>query len=104
MAKAKTTVSKAIEQSNVNSDIDNIKDDLASLKDNVLQLSKDTKNFGGVKATELKNVARQQLSQLQSKGQRQLKAAENQVRENPGQALAIAFGAGLLLSALLKRR
>lgn len=104
MAKVNKKIEKAIEQENVGADIQNIKGDLKSLQENVSQLAQDTKSYGSVRASELGEAAKQKAAQLRSKGKDQLRSAEAQVRQNPIQSIAIAFGTGLLISALFGRR
>ena len=96
-------------------EIDNIREDLKSLKDNVLVLSKKVEAEGKLTAAELKEKARENMTELKAKAQtkisdlqnysaEQLKSVEKEIRNKPAQSVAIAFGAGLLASFLLSRR
>jgi ElaB/YqjD/DUF883 family membrane-anchored ribosome-binding protein len=105
MSKAKTKTNE----------IDNIRDDVQSLKSNILALSKQVGNEGkttaaslGTKAYEnvdhFKEKTLENISNLQDFSKDRLAAAETEVKTHPGRSMAIAFGAGVLLSALIRRR
>ena len=85
-------------------EIDNIKDDLASLKDDVVSLTQHVKSNGGKHVDDAKRFAGKQLEKARKAGEKTVKNIEHRVTEKPGQALAIAFFAGLAASFLLGKR
>lgn len=85
-------------------EIDNIKDDLASLKDDVVSLTQHVKSNGGRHVDDAKRFAGKQLEKARKAGEDTLHRLEHRVTEKPGQALAIAFFAGLAASFLLGKR
>lgn len=85
-------------------EIDNIKNDLASLKDDVVSLTQHVRSNGGKHMEDVKHFAGKQLDKARKAGQETVKNIEHRVTEKPGQALAIAFFAGLAASFLLGKR
>ncbi len=96
-------------------EIDNIRKDVKSLKSNILELSKQVEADGRTTASDLKLKAQENVDHLKEKAQEnisnfqdyskdQLAAVENEIKAKPGRSMAIAFGAGVLLSTLLSRR
>ena len=85
-------------------EIDDIREDLDSLRSNVVELTKHVKKDGKQQTKEMAKTISSRLSKLQKKGEEQYHRLENGVKENPGQAVAIAVAAGFLTSMLLKRR
>lgn len=85
-------------------EIENIKGDIDSLKENTIELGKHIKKDGSFKTSQLKGVVSDKVQQLSDKGQEQLKNVEGRVKDKPLQSVAIAFAAGLFISALLGRR
>lgn len=84
-------------------EIEEIKQDIDSLKSNVVELTKHMKSEGKVQASRIGEVAMQQLEELKKSAQLEYLKAEKAVKAKPGQSIAIAFGAGLLASFLLRR-
>lgn len=85
-------------------EINNIKDDLTSLKEDVVSLTQHVKSNGGKHVEDAKRFAGKQLDKARKAGEQTLHSLEDRVTEKPGQALAIAFFAGLAASFLLGRR
>ncbi|MGB4108027.1 MAG: hypothetical protein WBK55_09585 [Alphaproteobacteria bacterium] len=85
-------------------EINHIKDDLASLKDDVVSLTSHVKSNGGKHVDDAKRFAGKQLEKARKAGENTLHKMEHRVTEKPGQALAIAFFAGLAASFLLGKR
>lgn len=85
-------------------EIQDIKKDINSLKSNAVSLSHHLADDGREKLHEASGQLKSLVSACKKDGVRYYHQAENKVRENPGQALLVAFAGGLLLSALLKRR
>ncbi len=86
------------------SEIDDIKKDIHSLKTNATSLSHHLADDGKEKLHEASGQLKSLLSACKKDGARYYRDAEEKVRKNPGQAMAVAFAGGLLLSALLRRR
>lgn len=96
-------------------EIDNIREDVQSLKSNILELSKRVEAEGKLTAADLKvkaqdnlvdlkTTAQENIAKFQNYSKDQLETIEKEVKAKPAQSMAIAFGAGILLSALLRRR
>lgn len=85
-------------------EIDEIREDLDSLKSNVVELTQHIKKNGSTQASNLRERANDTIHDLQERSQEQVQKVEKQVRQKPGQSLAIAFAGGLLTSLLLRRR
>ncbi len=86
------------------SEIDDIKSDLQSLKSNVVALTQHLKANGTDHLVDLEGRAVKTVSRLKVQGAEQYKVMESHVRDNPGQAVMIAFAGGLLASLLLNGR
>lgn len=85
-------------------EIDEIREDLDSLKDNVIELTKHLQKDGVEHAEELGDVAKKRLKVMQMRGRQEMKKVEKQVKQKPGQSLAIAFATGVVASMLLRGR
>jgi ElaB/YqjD/DUF883 family membrane-anchored ribosome-binding protein len=95
-------------------EIDNIREDVQSLKSSILALSKQVEADGKMTAANLKIKAAENVDTLRTKAQEnianfqdyskeQLADVEKEIKAHPGRSIALAFGAGLLLSALMRR-
>lgn len=78
------------------SDIHHIREDLDSLRTNVASL---TRNI----SSELKSETSQQIMKVKEKSADSLTRLEKHVKAKPAQSLLAAFGAGLAISALMRR-
>jgi hypothetical protein len=77
-------------------ELENLRKDITSLKHNVIALSRSLKDEVAFEATHGVEVVREKsLESLDNVGE--------VVRQRPGQTLFMAFTAGLLTSALMKR-
>lgn len=85
-------------------EIEEIKQDIDSLKSNVVELTKHVKSEGRTQAGRISEIAAERLLDLKKSAQLEYLKAEKAVKAKPGQSLAIAFGAGLLASFLLRGR
>jgi len=89
-------------------EIKEIKDDLDSLKSNVVALTMHLQENGIQKARDLsdgiQDTAFSTANRIIAEGEREIHAFEKQVKTNPGTSLLLAFGAGILVNALLSRR
>lgn len=85
-------------------EIDDIKSDLQSLKSNVVALTQHLKANGVDHLTDIEGRAAKTAKKLKVEGARRYKEVEEHVRENPGQALVVAFAGGVLASLLLSAR
>lgn len=89
---------------NTYTEIDHIREDLDSLRNNVVELTRHMKKDGHAQAAQLRSSMSDRLEQVQKSGRMQYAQLEGRVKEKPGQTLAMAFGAGLLASMLIRRR
>ncbi len=85
-------------------EVKNIKQDLTSLKQHASELTEHVKEDGAKQAEEIKEYAAERFSEFKDSTQKQIEAVEGYVQKKPVQAVAIAFGAGLIASLLLGRR
>ena len=84
-------------------EIDHIKEDLNSLRNNVVELTKHLQQNGSARADDIRKKASERLTEISTMGRRRLKDAEKQIKAKPAQSVAVAFVAGALLSALMRR-
>lgn len=85
-------------------ELEHIKADLTSLKGNVVTLTQHLSQDGRLKMADAKGQLKGLAAALQADGARRYKDVEKKVKENPGQAVLLAFAGGMLASALFKRR
>ncbi len=85
-------------------EITDIREDLDSLRSNVVELTKHLTKDGGNQTRELQKLLQTRLNTMKEKGREQLKTAERRIKAKPVQSIAMAFAAGLVLSALMRRR
>lgn len=90
---AKTTEQQLI-------DVTKIQDDIKSLQEHMTELRKDIGSVGRVRAEELKTRAKDNVAYMQGYSREQLQNVENNIKDNPGRSVLIAFGTGLLTSML----
>ncbi len=84
-------------------EIDDIKSDLDSLRSNVVQLTRHLKHDGLETAANVKELLKESMEELRTKGEESLHRVEDKVRDNPRNSVLLAFGAGVLASLLLRR-
>lgn len=96
-------------------DVDKLRKEFEQFRADLAVLREDLKGYGKGKAADLKEAAEERLEalrqeldrltgDLQTQGRASVAQAQTAVRENPLAALAIAFGAGMLVSIFLARR
>ncbi|NCO04277.1 MAG: hypothetical protein GW903_08815 [Alphaproteobacteria bacterium] len=86
------------------SDVDDIKEDINSLKSNTIELARHVKEAGSHKTEDITEAASKRFKALTTQGKEQLKNMESKIKAKPLQSIAVAFIAGLVFDALLKRR
>lgn len=97
------------------SDSETLKKDIAELRASIETLTRDVTSMSqsmsdGLKerasrtADSVRNGARNAANEIGVKGRQSAEAVENTVRDKPLQSLVVAFGAGLLLAQLLRKR
>jgi ElaB/YqjD/DUF883 family membrane-anchored ribosome-binding protein len=91
-------------QINEYEEINDIKSDLKSLKSNTVALTHHLKEDGAERIVDLEERAKETFGKISAEGQKKFKEVEVQVRENPTQALLIAFAGGMLASYLMRGR
>lgn len=79
------------------SSLNDVKNDIATLRKDVASLSKSVGN-------DIKNNVKNNATHLREVGTEKYEQFEDKVREKPAVSLGLAFGAGLLVSALIKSR
>ena len=95
-------------------DVDAIKDDISALREDVVAAMRDMVEYGRSEAGDtrerLETAVRDRLDRLgeaarviAARGKRAVDSAERYVEDNPVQSLAIAFGVGVLLGAVLRK-
>ncbi|MEX2217938.1 MAG: hypothetical protein WD749_04190 [Phycisphaerales bacterium] len=98
----------------IRSDVEAVKADIAALRAEVANLVQDVVVLGKVRAGDagqrIADAARSRLDQLgtvweqaQEQGKEALERIQDQIEERPLTSIGVAFGAGLLLGALLRR-
>lgn len=85
-------------------EIDEIRDDLNSLKSNVFELTKHMKDDSAKQTRAAQKNVQSRLRSLQDSSKKQYEDMERRVIDKPAQSLAVAFAAGILTSALMRRR
>lgn len=82
---------------NNNKELSHIREDLESLRQNMVSLTHSVRQ-------DVKDSALTRWDHLREQGEHTVERMEGHVREHPAQSLLTAFGAGLLLSALMRGR
>lgn len=85
-------------------DINHIREDIHSLKENIVSLTQHLGEEGRGRAASLRESVTENIEGLKTTGRTQVKRAEAGVKKHPFQSMAFAFGAGLLLSALMRKK
>ncbi len=85
-------------------EIQSIKADLSSLKTNVVTLTQHLTDDGVHKLADARGELKKLAKAVQKDASIRYQDVENKVKENPGQAVLLAFAGGLLASVLLNRR
>ena len=85
-------------------EIEEIRHDLDSLKTNVVELTRHIQENGAEQVHELGTLAQKRAKELRKAARSEVQKVEKQIKAHPGQSMALAFAAGLTLSALLGRR
>lgn len=102
-----------IEQSGIKSDYENLKADFQALRSDVMGLVESLKGSAAVKAKEVsadllqsgEHVAQRALDAVgtvKEKGSELASSLETQVKERPLMSILVAFGAGIVLSRMLR--
>lgn len=86
------------------SEIDHIREDLDSLKNNVVELTRHLSKDGNAQVVQLGQSLMERVAEARKSGKQQYKLLEKKVKDKPGQTLALAFGAGIIASILMRRR
>lgn len=96
------------------SETETLKKDMAELQSTIDKLTKDMGQLSKAvgedlqsrangSAAEIKDRARKVAANARDKGRESVEAVETHVSENPLRSLIVAFGAGILISQLLRR-
>ncbi|MDE1153313.1 MAG: hypothetical protein PW788_12315 [Micavibrio sp.] len=102
---AKTYANNAVHDAEANyTEIGDIRRDIESLKENIAALTQHLKSDGKAKVADLKDAASQRVDDMVAKSDETLAKLESQVKDNPRQAIMVAFAAGLVTSFLLRSR
>lgn len=84
-------------------EIGDIRQDLTNLKDDTVVLGRHVKADGKEYAKETAEQLKARIRELEEKGKTEYQSLEQRIAEHPGRSVAIAFAAGLIASALLRR-
>jgi ElaB/YqjD/DUF883 family membrane-anchored ribosome-binding protein len=101
-------------QPDLRDDVDAIKDDIAALKMDLSAAMRDLievgKNEAGEKKAQIEDAIRARLDRLNDaahnvadRGRRVVEGTQHYIEEKPFQSIAIAFGVGILLGAVLRK-
>lgn len=82
----------------------NLRQDLSNIKSDVSDLAHHAVEAGAENAAKLRAEAADRLEDLKDASSKSMARVEKRIREKPAQSLAIAFGAGILLSLLMGNR
>jgi len=99
MAQSKT-VNKIAEAN----ELANIKNDLSTLRKDLNAYVSTKADQGKATAEQLKSSAQDNLVQLKGYGRKQMENVEDEIRQKPGRAVAIAAAAGLFAGFLFSRK
>ena len=80
-----------------------LQDDIAQLREDLAQLRQDVASLAGDLLGAAKEGAADAFDAAKKRGAEVAETLEEQVQEHPLATVGIAFGAGLLLGALLRR-
>ncbi len=86
------------------SEAGDIRKDVDMLKEDVVALTRHVKDEGIDQIRKAQKVAQKKWARVQDIGRAELERTREMVKENPVQGLAVAFFAGIVLSALMGRR
>ncbi len=84
-------------------DVDQLRDDLGKLKKDVAGTARDIAGAARTGVKEAGEYVSEAVDTVKERGEQQIDSAREAIRENPFAAAAIAFGAGVLLGALIRR-
>ncbi len=84
--------------------VPDLRQDISNLKNDVSELAQHAVAAGSANAQRLREQAGERFEDLKDASYKNMARVEKRIREKPGQSLAIAFGAGVLLSLLLGRK
>ena len=99
MAKNVETLAKK----NVSDDLGDIRKDIEALRNDLSSLAKHTKEEGNARLDIARERLTDTIADYRKSGRKQYKEMEKHVKDKPAQSLAMAFGAGLITSFLLRR-
>lgn len=91
-------------KANLREDTQEIKKDIESLKGNIVGLAHKAIDSGADSVADVREKAGAQMDRLRAAGAEGMKKAEERVREKPGQSIAVAFIAGILINAIFGRK
>ena len=103
MSKEMSRASKEVANFKTNGDVSAIRQDLKNLKEDTASLIEHSKEEGKEQLQYAEQKAKSALASARSASKDQYKELETFVRSNPGQSIALAFGAGILASFFLGR-
>jgi ElaB/YqjD/DUF883 family membrane-anchored ribosome-binding protein len=84
--------------------IDMIRKDIGQLQTQLSTLARDIGVVGTSQFSHATGYINRSVSQLKDSSSDYMRRAEDRIKENPGQAISIAFAVGLLASYLVRRR
>lgn len=85
------------QRSNNEQELTHIREDLDSLRENVISLGRSIRH-------DVKESALTRWGRVRDQSERSLERVEERVREHPTRSMLTAFGAGLILSTLMRSR
>lgn len=103
MSKEMSKASKEVASFKATNDVSAIRQDLKNLKEDTASLIQHSKEEGREQLLYAEEKAKEALKSAKSVSKDQYAEIESFVRSNPGQSIALAFGAGILASFFLGR-
>ncbi|MGE4314213.1 MAG: hypothetical protein AB7E85_08085 [Pseudobdellovibrionaceae bacterium] len=97
-------MARKLQTKSASDDIQNIKEDLTSLTNNVIGIARRLEMRGIDKAALMKDELTEKMAVLKENGRVKYGEFEDGVKSHPTRSVALAFGAGALLSLLMSRR
>ena len=85
------------------SETENLKNDVAELQASINKLTKDMSTLSKSIGNNVGENAKRVADQARERGKQSADAVEAHVAENPFRSLLIAFGAGVVISQLIRR-
>lgn len=98
------STSKKVMNGNGHDDLMSLREDIECLRRDLSSLAGKALDTSAESVSRLKGIAEDEIVKLRDYGTAGLKKAEDTVRDKPGQSMAVAFLAGIIINALLFKK